>query len=180
MKLLTIPLKAGQSWSINRGRFIRVFDAIYPVKIKTTVLSGGSNQETTLIANTGAEFTPFSKAELISDHDQTIRIAYSELLIFDNRLGVEAATVMQTVSPQTTRQISNLFVDNSGRVQILFANTKRKNALIATGGEVTFFDTQASVEGFKIDGDFDEQSNQELWAIADAGTNIQVMEFSYE
>lgn len=179
MKMIDIPLKAGQSWPIGRGRVVRVLDALHPVTIKTQALNGKSNQETKLIANMGAEFVPFEKADIVSEFDQVVKIAYSELNIFDNRLGVESATVMQVLSPQVTRKINNFFVGTVNRVNVLAANPKRKKALIATGGEITFFDTEYSVEGFKIDGDFDEQSNSELWAIATTATNIRVMEFNY-
>lgn len=180
MKLLKIPLKAGQHLPIGRGRFVRVFDAVHPITIKTQALAGKSNQDTLMIANMGAEFVPFEKADLVSDYDQVILIAYSEMQIFDNRLGAENGTTLQTVAPQTTRLIENYAIDNSTRVKILNANTKRKNALVATNAEVTFYNDQAGGSGFKINGDFDEQSNSELWAIATSAALIEVMEFSHE
>jgi hypothetical protein len=180
MKMLDIPLKAGQPWEIGRGRFVRVFDALYPVTIKTQALNGKSNQESKLIANMGAEFVPFSKADIVSEHDQIIRIAYSELHIFDNRLGVENATVMQVLSPQIKREINSYPVGETVRVQVLAASTKRKKALIATSGECVFYSSEAGGAGFKINGDFDELSNSELWVISSAGSvDVEVMEFSY-
>lgn len=179
MQLLTIPLKADQPWPINRGRFVRVFDALYPVELKTQVNGTGSNQETKLIANMGAEFIPFERATIVSEYDQTITIAFSELPIFDNRMGVESSTIMQVLSPQVARNISNHAITNAARVKILDADTKRKSALVATTAECVFYDAETGGAGFKINGDFDETSNGELWAIATTAANVEVMEFTY-
>lgn len=180
MQLLTIPLKANQTWPLNRGRFVRVFDALYPVTIKTQVNGTGSNQESKLIANMGAEFVPFERAELVSEKDQTVVLAYSELNIFDNRMGVESSTIMQTLSPQVARIISNYAVTDSARVKVLAANTKRKKALIATTAECVFYDSETGGAGFKINGDFDDSSNGELWALATTAASVEVMEFNYD
>lgn len=180
MKLLTIPLQAGQTWPINRGRFIRVFDALYPVKIETTVLNGGSNQDTKMLANTGAEFTPFSKAVISSEKTQTVTIAYSELPIFDNRIGVADATVMQVVAPQIVRRIESFSVDSLERVKVLDSDIKRKSATVAAVGECTFFDAEVGGSGFKINGDFDDCGNNELWCIATTAASVEVMGFYYD
>jgi hypothetical protein len=181
MKMVNLPLKAGQPWPIGRGRYVRVFDALYPITIKTQALNGKSNQESQLITNMGAEFVPFDKADIVCEHDQVVKIAYSELPIFDNRIGVEAATIMQVLSPQVFRSINKYPVTDAVRVQILDANIKRKKALIATSNEVVFYSAQDGGSGFKINGDFDEISNTELWAVSSVGSSdIEVMEFIYE
>lgn len=180
MHLLKIPLQAGQPWPINRGRFVRVFDAVHPIEIKTTVLSSGSNQQTKLLANMGAEFTPFEKAELYSEKTQLVTIAYSELPIFDNRMGVEAATVLQVVSPQQIRRIDSFTVDNTKRTQILMADSKRVKALLSASQECEFFTTQTGGKGFKINGEFDDSGNNELWAVATVAAEISVLGYYYE
>lgn len=178
MKKVTLNLKAGRPIPINRGRFVRVFDALHPIVVKTQTLGQFSNQESELIANTGAEFQLFESAEVVSEYDQKVVIAYSELMIFDNRLGVESATIMQTVSAQVEREIKSHQI-TAVRTKILTANPKRKKALIATRGVVTFYDAEVGGAGFKLDGDFDEQSNSELWASATSAATIDVMEFNY-
>lgn len=182
MKMLDIPLKAGMPWTIGRGRFVRVFDALYPITIKTQALNGKSNQETKLIANMGAEFVQFEKADIVSEHDQIIRIAYSELNIFDNRLGLDEATKMQVVSPQVVRTIDSFYIPNAERYKILDADVKRKKALIACRVECKFFTEETGNIGFTIDGDFDDYSNTELWVEAADGTTaiVDVMGFYYE
>lgn len=179
MQLLTIPLKANQPWPINRGRFVRVFDALYPVTIKTQVNGTGSNQETKLIANMGAEFIPFERATIVSEHDQTVVIAFSELPIFDNRMGVESSTVMQVLSPQVARNISTHAITNAARVKVLDANPKRKNALVAASAFCVFYDAETGGDGFTLNGDFDDASNGELWAVAITAAEIEIMEFIY-
>ena len=167
--MIDIPLKAGQPWPIGRGRVVRVLDALHPVTIKTQALNGKSNQETKLIANMGAEFVPFEKADIVSEFDQVVKIAYSELNIFDNRLGVESATVMQVLEPQKNRIIKSFIVDDSVRVQMLEENPKRKKALIKTNSDVMFYNSEVGGDGISIDGEFDDESNGELWAVAPAG-----------
>ena len=181
MKMIDIPLKAGQPWPIGRGRVVRVLDALHPVTIKTQALNGKSNQETKLIANMGAEFVPFEKADIVSEFDQVVKIAYSELNIFDNRLGVESATVMQVVEPQKNRVLSNHIVDDSARIQVLAANPKRKKSLIKTSANVFFYNSEVGGSGVEIDGEFDDESNGELWAVAPAGQVrvVELIEINY-
>lgn len=180
MNLFTIQLRAGVAHLIGRGRYVRVFDAPGKIQIRTQALGSLANQTAYLIANMGCELNQFEQAELLSETDQTITIAWSELAIYDNRLGASEANTLQVVPPQVSRVISETTVTNAARVKILDANSKRKNAQLAIPGDVLLFDAQAGGAGFAFNGDFEEQANGELWAQA-VGADVvcSVMDYHY-
>lgn len=178
MKLEIIALKADTPYTIGRGRVVRLLEAAYPVKIETQALSTSDNQNGTLLANIGAEFKTFQTAQLMSESDQVITIAYSELEIYDNRLGVNGALIVESVSRGAALcEMHNISLAAGVRVQILTTDTRRRTALVSTTGPVVLYPSAAAATGFTVDGVLEHECSGELWAQAAAAQTVEIVEY---
>lgn len=178
MKLEIIALKADTPYTIGRGRVVRLLEAARPVKIETQALSTSDNQNGTLLANIGAEFKTFQTAQLMSESDQVITIAYSELEIYDNRLGVNGALIVESVSRGAALcEMHNISLAAGVRVQILPADSRRRTALVSTTGPVVVYPSAAAATGFTVDGVLEHECSGELWAQAAAVQTVEIVEY---
>lgn len=178
MKLEKIALQAETPYTIGRGRVVRLLEAAHPVKIETQALSTQDNQNGTLLANIGAEFKTFRTAQLLSDFDQVITIAYSELEIYDNRLGVNGALIVESVPRGAALcEMHNISLTAGVRVKILATDTRRRTALVSTTGPVVLYPSAAAVAGFTVNGVLEHESSAELWAQAAAAQTVEIVEY---
>lgn len=126
-----LPLKNGGLVGIGKGRYFRVLKASYPITIRTYGANG--TQEAEILANTGAEFEPFSRAEIFSEQDQNVVIAYSNLPIYDNRLGVDENTLLKLDAHRTATGLAELVAAGNNEVLTVPANPNRKSLIIQAG-----------------------------------------------
>lgn len=175
MRIQKINLNADVPFVIGRGRYVRLLEAIEPVRIETQTLNEKSNQNGDLLANVGGEFFPFERATLISNIAQTVVIAYSELPIFDNRLGVNGALISEVVSKGAASVAIKNVALAAGRVEVLAGDVRRRTALINTSDEVTFYADATGGTGFVVDGVLEHECQGALYAEG-AGT-VSVMEY---
>lgn len=175
MKIETLHLQAGIPQWIGRGRYVRVLSASHPVSLETLGIEGGENVHSRMPANIGAEFQAFEKAMVTSDVDQVVEIAYSERIIFDNRLGLDGALILETVERAASGcQIHNHDVTAEG-VEILSGSViNRRTALISTSQAIEVATSQGGTR-FTVDGVLEHPASGELWAFG-AG-QVQVMEY---
>lgn len=126
MKILELNLKAGEPQQIGRGRYVRLLQASGKVEIVTQTLGDKANQNGELIENVGAEFFKFETAQLLSDTDQKIKIAVSELMIFDNRMGVnsDSAILVKSVTANSYN-IRTVEVNDTIPMPILASDSNR-------------------------------------------------------
>lgn len=177
MKILSVELKAGIPRTIGRGRFVRMLEGQFPVTIETQALSTKSNDTGTLMANIGAEFNTFERATLTSEYDQTVVIAYSELPIFDNRLGVDGGLIVETVAKGAAQvEIKTVALTAGNRTELVPVDARRRTALMSTTGPVTVFTAAAGGTGFSVDGVLDHESQAALYAEGD-GVSVEIMEY---
>lgn len=177
MKLVTLNLKAGIPQDIGRGRFIRILEALHPLNIETVGINSGANQTGLLLSNTGAEFDLFKSAFVTSGQDQTVKIMFSELNIFDNRLGVNDAVVLETVERAAVDYSINTYSADASGIEILSgAVTSRRVAVISTDGPVRISKTQGG-PSFTVDGVLTHPASGALWASADSAVNVEVLEY---
>lgn len=177
MKLLTVELKAGIPRTIGRGRFVRMLEGQFPVEVETQALGTQSNETGKLVANIGAEFHTFERAVLTSEYDQQVTIAYSELAIYDNRLGVDGALIVETVARGTALvEIKSVPLVAGARAELVPIDARRRTAILSTTGPVKVFTTAAGGSGFSVDGVLDHESQAALYAEGD-GVTVEVMEY---
>lgn len=175
MKLLKVELKAGIPLTIGRGRFVRLLEAAFPVEIETQALETKGNEGGTLVSNVGAEFVPFERATLTSEKDQQITIAYSELQIYDNRLGVNGALIVESVPRGAALTKIAQKTLNSGRIELLAADSRRRTALLSTSSTIKVFTANSGGVGFTIDGVLEHESQAPLYA--EGSGEVEILEY---
>lgn len=177
MKLETLHLKAGIPQWIGRGRYVRVLSASHPIALETMGLDGGENVHSRMPANIGAEFQAFEKAMITSDVDQVVEIAYSERIIFDNRLGVDGALILETVDRACSDfNVSSVTVGPSGLEVLSGAVTNRRSAIISPAGPIRIAKTQGGTS-FTVAGVLNHEASGSLWASADSDTEVEILEY---
>lgn len=124
-----LSIKQNGIAGIGKGRFFRVLKSSYPIEIRTYTASG-ETQSSELLANTGGEFKPFARAEITSAYAQTIIVAYSDLPIFDNRLGVDDNTLLRVDGNRTATGLPALVAGVAGEVLTVPANPDRKSLVL--------------------------------------------------
>ena len=178
MKVEKLALFAGVPHTIGRGRFVRLLEAAFPISIESQALQTKDNQTGKLLAHIGAEFKLFETAQIISEQDQVIIIAYSEMQIFDNRLGVNGALIVESVQRGAATMETAVHELQAGqRVEILPADGRRRTALVSTTGPVKIYPAQASLVGFTVDGVLEHECSAALWGEAEAAVTVEVMEY---
>ena len=176
--LLNIPLKAGIPLQIGRGRFVRLLEAAFPVAIETQTLEQKDNKNGDLLANVGAEFPLFESAMVTSEADQTITLAYSELAIYDNRLGVNGNLVIESISRGASEIAINEYPLTAGtRVQIMAPDARRRTALVTTETTASVYVDGVATAGFTVDGVLEHECTAELWVESASDQNVTVMEY---